>query len=119
MNKLTAFAFTMALSLGGASTAFASSMNDQAPRVQDLSAQEMSSVVGASGGRIYWRTHVGPTDLRQWDPGYHRKIVRPGQHEIGRHFIRAGTRVQVWCRGNHGVRSGQFRMPRYSIGLHC
>jgi len=121
MNKLTAFAFTMALSLGGASTSFASNMNDQAPQVKDLNAQEMSSVVGA--GRIYWRTVAPRTRLFQSDGRHapHQATVPrsyPRWFLISRHNIRAGQPIRVWCQG-YTMRSARFRMPNYSIGLQC
>ncbi len=120
MNKLTALAFTLAFSVGGASTSFASNMNDQAPQVKDLNAQEMSSAVGA--GRIYWRTAAPRTRLFQAD-GRHA----PHQATVPRtnrwrllsgHNIRAGQFVQVWCRG-YTMRSARFRMPNRNIGLSC
>jgi len=120
MNKLTALAFTMALSLGGASTSFASSTNDLVPQATDLSAQEMSSTVGA--GRIYWSTRAPSTRLFQSDSNFHppHDVTVPagGWYEIGGHNISTGQFVQVWCRG-YGFRQAQFNMPSYSIGFRC
>jgi len=124
MNTLTAFALTMALSLGGASTAFASNMNGQVPQTKDLSAQEMSSAVGA--GQIYWRTVAPQTRLFQSDGSHapHRATASrsyPSWFLISthrRHHIQVGQPVQVWCQG-YTMRSARFKMPRGNVGLNC
>ncbi|MCF6254715.1 MAG: hypothetical protein L3K25_00135 [Gammaproteobacteria bacterium] len=120
MNKLTALAFTMALSLAGASTTFASNMNDQVPQVQNLNSQEMISAVGA--GQIYWSISTSGTQVFQADSNSHpphQATLPSGQwYNIGGHNINAGQFIQVWCRGNV-FRQGQFNMPNYSIGLRC
>lgn len=120
MNKLTAFAFTMALSLSGTSTVFASNMNDQAPQAQDLSSQEMISTVGA--GQIYWSISSSGTRVFQADNNFHaphQATLPSGQwYNIGGHNINAGQFVQVWCRGSVN-RQGQFNMPNYNIGIRC
>jgi len=120
MNKFTAFAFTMALSLGGgASTAFASNMNDQTPQAKDLSAQEMNSTVGAS--RIYWRTNASWARVFQADrDGHSRTIYRnQGWVDIGGHNIRTGTRVIVQCRSPTRFWQAQFTKRNYSVGIEC
>lgn len=120
MNKLTALVFTtMVFSFGGISASFAANENDQAPQARDLSVQEMNSVVGA--GQIYWYTTAPRTRLFQSD-GYHRPhmrtVRRGGWHNIGRHNIRTGQRVQAWCQG-YTMRQWHFNMPNYSIGIRC
>ncbi len=120
MNKLTALALTLAFSVGGASASFAASTNDLVPQATDLSAQEMSSTVGAS--RIYWKTDASWANVFQADRDGHSRTIRRGQRwtDIGRHNIRTGTRVVIQCRTSTGVfRQGQFRKPSYSIGIWC
>ncbi len=120
MNRLTVLIFTiMAFSLSGASTSFASAVNEQAPQTRSLSFQEMSSVVGA--GRIYWKTYAPQTWLFQQDSNYHAvhsAQVPKGIHEIGGHYITPGNDVYIWCLGN-GYKSGQFSMPNYNITIKC
>ncbi len=119
MNKLTALAFTLAFSVGGASASFAASTNDPVPQATDLSAQEMSSTVGAS--RIYWRTNSSWARVFQADHDGHSRTIRRSQGwvDIGGHHIRTGTRVTVQCQAPGTFWQGQFSKPGYSIGIWC
>ncbi len=119
MNKLTALAFTLAFSVGGASTSFAASTNDQVPQATDLSAQEMSSTVGAS--RIYWRTSASWARVFQADRSGHSATILPshGWRDIGGHHIPTGTRVTVQCQAPGTFWQAQFKKPSYSIGIWC
>ena len=121
MNKLTALVFTLAFSFGGASTSFASNMNDQAPQTRDLSVQEMNSTVGA--GRIYWRTSCRLGTQAFQDDGNHaphQAIIFPYRwYDIGRHNIRAGQPVFLTARSRCSGRylQARIRMPNYNIGI--
>ncbi len=121
MNRIAVFAFTaMVFYLGGTSTSFSSTgVNDQAPQTQDLSLQEMSSVVGS--GRMYWRTMMPLTLILQYDGHLHQRVIRGWRNaEIGGHDIPTGQRIIAACQGlGRPLRRAQFLMPNRDVSFFC